>query len=71
MPYYDVRCEKCASEHNIQASMTEKTEKRIPCPACGSFELETVFKTAPAVIKGGSAPCPQRSSCRAHCPHGG
>jgi hypothetical protein len=50
--------------------MKEKSEKQIPCPDCGSFELETVFKTAPAFVKGMSAsPCPQRKICGASCPH--
>jgi len=70
MPNYDLRCMDCNTEHNIRASMKEKSEKQIACPGCGSLELETVFRTAPAVVKGmSSAPCPQRSSCGAACPH--
>ena len=72
MPNYDLRCTKCDSEYKISASMAEKTEKRIPCPDCGSFELETLFKSAPAYVKGGGAvKCPQRSSCGSSCPHAG
>ncbi|MCL2603105.1 MAG: zinc ribbon domain-containing protein [Defluviitaleaceae bacterium] len=70
MPNYDLRCIDCNTEHNIRASMKEKSEKQISCPNCGSFELETVFKTAPAFVKGMSTPpCPQRSACGAACPH--
>jgi len=72
MPNYDLRCADCNREYKIQASMTEKSEKRIPCPDCGSFELETLFKAAPAYVKGGGAAgCPKRVSCGASCPHAG
>ena len=74
MPNYDLRCMDCNTEHNIRASMKEKSEKQIACPDCGSFDLETVFKTAPAFVKGMSksaSPCPQRSTCGASCPHAG
>ena len=72
MPNYDLRCLKCNSNHNIRATMAEKSEKRIPCPDCGSFDLETIFITPPAYVKGSSAgQCPQRSSCGARCPHAG
>ena len=73
MPNYDLYCTKCDREYNIRASMAEKSEKRIPCPDCGSLELETVFKAAPAYVKGGGkvASCPQRASCGSSCPHAG
>ena len=68
MPFYDLRCVICKSEHNISASMKEKAEKRIACPDCGSFELETVFKAAPAVVKGlPEAMCPNRGACGSLC----
>jgi len=44
MLFYDLRCPKCEKEYNISAAIAEKTEKRIPCPDCGSLELVTVFK---------------------------
>ena len=70
MPKYDLHCPKCVKEYSIWASITEKSEKRIPCPDCGSYGLETVFKAAPAYVKGGGkvADCPQRSSCGSSCP---
>jgi len=72
MPNYDLRCVKCSGEYNIRASMAEKSEKRIPCPDCGSLELETIFKAAPAYVKGMSGTkCPQFSSCGSSCPHSG
>lgn len=74
MPFYDLRCTACKSEHNISASMKDKSEKRIICPECGSNDLETVFRAPPAVLKGGPAPvaaCPNRSGCGHACPHAG
>ena len=72
MPFYDLRCVACDKEYNIKASMSEKTEKRIACPDCGSFELVTVYKAAPAYIKSTKAPeCPNRKACGESCPHAG
>jgi len=66
MPFYDLRCLSCDKESNIKATMAEKTERRIPCPECGSTDMETVYKSAPAYIKSsGEAPpvCPSSSAC--------
>ncbi|MCL2362275.1 MAG: zinc ribbon domain-containing protein [Defluviitaleaceae bacterium] len=72
MPNYNLYCTECKGEHRIWASMTEKSEKRISCPDCGSFEMETVFKAPPAYLKGGNtAPCPNRVGCGNSCPHAG
>ena len=72
MPFYDLRCSECGGEFNISASMTDKTEKRIPCPECGSFDLQTVYKSAPGVLKGAKAPeCPNSHICGAGCRHAG
>jgi len=70
MPNYNLYCPECEQEYKIWASMTEKSEKRIACPDCGSFELETLFKAAPAYVKG-SSPCPNRIGCGNSCPHAG
>jgi len=70
LPNYDLRCMKCNREHNIRVTMAEKSEKRVPCPDCGSFELETIFKTPPAYVKSvGTVKCPKRGSCGSSCPH--
>jgi len=70
LPNYDLRCVKCSKEHKIRATIAEKSEKKIPCPDCGSFELETVFKSPPAYVKSSGTPkCPQGNSCGASCPH--
>jgi putative FmdB family regulatory protein len=73
MPFYDLYCPACDKEYNIRASMTQKSEKLIFCPDCGSPELETVFKTPPAYIKGGKADCPRASVCGSggSCRHAG
>jgi putative FmdB family regulatory protein len=65
MPNYDLRCGACDKEYRISASVREKTEKLILCPDCGSNELETVFKSAPAYIKDmkHQQGCPNRSVC--------
>lgn len=69
-PNYDLHCTKCSSEHNIRATMTEKVEKQIFCPDCGSFEMETIFKIPPAFVKNaGMGQCPQRGGCGERCPH--
>jgi len=72
MPFYDLYCKGCDKEWNIMATMADKTERRIPCPECGSTQLETVYKSAPAFIKGGRdnmPACPNSRSCGAVCPH--
>jgi len=66
MPFYDLYCANCDKEYNIMASMADKTDRRILCPECGSTELETVYNSAPAFIKGGkeTAPvCPNSRTC--------
>jgi len=66
MPFYDLRCVDCDIESNVKATMAEKTEHRIPCPECGSTNMKTVYKSAPAYIKSsGDAmqACPGSSAC--------
>jgi len=66
MPFYDLYCSKCDKEHNIMASMADKTNRLIPCPDCGSTDLETIYNAAPAYVKrtGDVAPaCPNSSAC--------
>jgi len=72
MPFYDLRCPACDKEYNISATIAEKTEKRVPCPDCGSFELEMVYKRSPAYIKSRREPeCQSRGACGTSCRHGG
>lgn len=44
MPYYDLRCESCKEEFNIKATVQERAEGLLSCPACGSRSLATVYK---------------------------
>ena len=70
MPFYDLYCAECDREFNILASVSEKTEKRVPCPECGSVDLKTVYKGAPAYIKSAQAKeCPNRRACGDGCSH--
>ena len=64
MPNYDLRCSDCNTEHKISATMKEKSENKIACPTCGSFDLETVFRAPPGIIKGAACPTPCGASCR-------
>lgn len=64
MPFYDLSCPVCDKEFNIRASIKEKSEKRIKCPECGSFDLKTVYKDGPAYIKSSKTQeCPNRRVC--------
>ena len=70
MPYYDLRCKTCNKESNVKATIAQKTERSIKCPECGSTDMVTVFKRAPAVLKGGmgsgsdtAAFCPSADEC--------
>ena len=71
MPFYDLSCSDCGKEFNILASVKNKTEKRIPCPECGSLDLKTVYKGAPAYIKSTKElTCPNQRVCGSSgCPH--
>ena len=72
MPFYDLYCAACDKEYNIKASMSDKTERLIPCPDCGNLDLQTVYSSAPAYIKSRGAPeCPSRGVCGGGCPHAG
>ena len=66
MPFYDLYCVDCKGEFNIMATMADKSERRIPCPDCGSLNLNTLYNYAPAVIKKSkdSMPaCPRSNVC--------
>lgn len=73
MPFYDLVCKSCGAESNIRATVAEKTAKHIPCPSCGSFDLETLYKNAPFSItkSNSSAECPNHHVCGEGCRHAG
>jgi len=71
MPCYDLKCDKCSHEFNIMAKMSEKTEKLIKCPKCGSNELSSVFKNI-NITKSRStdaSDCPNIHRCGGCCHH--
>lgn len=66
MPFYDLICSDCASEANILASVSDKTDRKIPCPKCGSFKMETNYNFAPAFVKNmgdAAASCGNAAAC--------
>ena len=71
MPFYDLRCEGCGEEFNIMAKMSERENRTIKCPKCGSNELSTVFKNINIVqSKKQDAPaCPNAHRCGGGCRH--
>ncbi|MDR0325784.1 MAG: zinc ribbon domain-containing protein [Oscillospiraceae bacterium] len=73
MPFYDLICKTCGQEASIRATVADKTEGRVPCPSCGSFDLASAFKRAPSsVVKApgnAAAECPRRHVCGGSCPH--
>ena len=74
MPYYDLRCKTCQQEFTTKASISDKSEQRIPCPECGSKDLATVFNVAPTYVRSGSGSepvsiCANSKECGASCPH--
>jgi len=72
MPFYDLYCKTCDKEYNIMATMANKVARLIPCPDCGSTELETVYARAPAFIKNTPEPiCANSRTCGAACKYAG
>jgi len=71
MPFYDLKCRDCGATFNVRATMEEKEKKLIPCPECGSHELERIYETAgiAAITRGVSEP--ENCKCCANkcCPH--
>jgi len=70
MPFYDLHCPGCDKDFNVRATVTDKTEKRIACPECGSNQLETIFSPVNFHVKKGAPPaCPNSHVCGAGCRH--
>ena len=64
MPFYDLYCTACDKEYNISATMADKSERLIPCPDCGAYDLVTIYNSAPAYIKASDVPaCPGSGAC--------
>jgi putative FmdB family regulatory protein len=71
MPFYDLKCSKCGNEFNIMAKMSERENKQISCPDCGSQDLEAVFKNINIIQsrKSSGGDCPNRHVCSGCCGH--
>ena len=72
MALYDLHCTGCGRDFiDVQASVAEKTEKRILCPECGSNQMEKIYSPVNIHVKTGSASadCPNSRMCGAGCPH--
>ncbi|HHV97308.1 MAG TPA: zinc ribbon domain-containing protein [Clostridiaceae bacterium] len=69
MPFYDLKCDNCNEEFNVMAKMSEREQKLIKCPKCGSNELSPVFKNLNYSIsrKNEMAACPNAGKCGNRC----
>lgn len=70
MSFYDLKC-RCGEVFNIMASMSDRENKRIRCPKCGSNELEAVFTNVNIIQTKGpaKAECPNFRQCGGMCRH--
>jgi putative FmdB family regulatory protein len=70
MPFYDLRCGNCGEDFNIHATVAQREQKQILCPACGGHDLQPVFKAANFTVKTATAPeCPHSHICGPSCHH--
>jgi putative FmdB family regulatory protein len=71
MPYYDLKCDKCKEEFNIKASISERENKSIKCPNCGSDSLSAIFSNVNIIQSRRSEPqmCPNIDRCGGCCRH--
>ena len=69
MPFYDLKCTGCGNVFNVKATISEKENKKIPCPNCGGKELVRVYDTMHLSV-GNSKPERPASEC-ACCSHAG
>jgi len=70
LPFYDLKC-KCGEVFNAMASVSDRENRRIRCPKCGSNDLEAVFTNVNIIRSGKSAgtECPNLGQCGGSCPH--
>jgi len=70
MPFYDLKC-ACGEVFNVMASMSDRENKRIKCPKCGSDKLEAVFSKVNIVQsrKNNAGECPNAHHCGGSCCH--
>ena len=72
MPFYKLICSRCGEAFEKLATISQRTEKAIACPACGSTDVETDFTAgSPGVLKKAAdgETCPHSGGCCCGC-HG-
>ena len=71
MPFYDLKC-GCGEVFNTMASMSDRENKKILCPKCGSNELEAVFLNFNIIQsrKSSGNECPNSHRCGSNCCRG-
>lgn len=71
MPFYDLKCKYCGEEFNIMAKMSEREQKLIKCPQCGSNDLNPIFSSVNIIQsrKSDAPACPNIHKCGGCCPH--
>lgn len=69
MPYYDFLCHACRKESSVKASISQMSEGEVPCPHCGSKDMEVQIKGAPATHTRSENACPHAHVCGDCCHH--
>ena len=74
MPFFDFRCKRCDTVFNVLATNEEREKGLIPCPGCGSRDLERVWEKASFSVASRRA-CFEESGackcCQKDCPNAG
>lgn len=76
MPFYKLVCRGCGHTFEKRASVVQRAERRIACPACGGTSLENDYAAGSASIHL-KAECPHRQGaapaggCTGGCGCGG
>ena len=65
MPFYDFKCVSCGHVFNVMAAMSDRDNKRIPCPECGKRELERIFDHMNLSLKTAQPACASAPVCPA------
>jgi len=65
MPLYDFKCTQCNEEFEVMANISQKQDKKIDCPKCGSNDLDTLYKGFNVLKSKTNAPpaCPHMNRC--------
>lgn len=66
MPFYALRCRACGHTFEQQATIRQRTERELICPACGSRELAPDYTAGSAHVvrrTGDASACPHQGQC--------